>query len=174
MIILSEFLPNPPGADRGGEWIELHNTGAAAVSLSGWSVRAGNGQARLSGSIAPGGYNVFNASALGLTLKNTDGSVTLTGPGGEESVLSFIGAAPDGQSVQRASGDIGVFGSPTPGQAALVADTNTTQEPGIFFHALSGWSVAGFAIVVGILAAGAWLYGIKKNESIAQHFFGGN
>jgi hypothetical protein len=37
-VVINEFEPNPAGSDGGLEWIELYNTGAAPVDLSGWSI----------------------------------------------------------------------------------------------------------------------------------------
>src|SRR3989338_6477825 len=36
MVQISEWLPNPAGADAEGEWIELWNSGQESVPLQGW------------------------------------------------------------------------------------------------------------------------------------------
>jgi len=39
ILKLNEFMPNPEGGDEGLEWVELVNTGSAAVRLDGWLIR---------------------------------------------------------------------------------------------------------------------------------------
>ncbi len=58
-LVLSEVLYDVSGADNGFEWVELFNSGEAAVDLSGFSLGAGGTSytttvAQLSGIIAPG------------------------------------------------------------------------------------------------------------------------
>lgn len=71
-VIISEIMYNPAGSDTGTgfnkEWIELYNTGAAAVDLTGWAV--GDSQDNnwaspfpLGTSIAPGGVLVVTGDA---------------------------------------------------------------------------------------------------------------
>ena len=43
MVLISEFLPNPPGKDADGEWIELL-TRNQAVDLSGWVLKDASGK----------------------------------------------------------------------------------------------------------------------------------
>jgi hypothetical protein len=60
---VNEFVPRPRG--NAGEWIELVNTGAAAVAADGWSVADATGRRRrIEGgvSIPPGGFLVLAAS----------------------------------------------------------------------------------------------------------------
>lgn len=37
-VIINEAMPNPTGGDNGQEWVELVNTGAASISLDGWTL----------------------------------------------------------------------------------------------------------------------------------------
>jgi hypothetical protein len=37
-VVLNEFMPNPDDGAH-GEWVELYNSGPAAVDLAGWVVR---------------------------------------------------------------------------------------------------------------------------------------
>ncbi|MFP4196712.1 MAG: lamin tail domain-containing protein [Methanomassiliicoccales archaeon] len=61
-VVINEFEQNPPGPDRGNEWIELYNPTDQVVDLSGWSVKTSHGiQAleRLDVSIMPGSRLVY-------------------------------------------------------------------------------------------------------------------
>jgi hypothetical protein len=40
-IVINEIMPDPPSDHQNGEFIELHNRGAGAVSLTGWKLRGG-------------------------------------------------------------------------------------------------------------------------------------
>ena len=43
-LVITEFLSDPDGADTDGEWFELHNRGADAVDLNGWTIRSNSSQ----------------------------------------------------------------------------------------------------------------------------------
>lgn len=38
-IKINEFVPNPPGADDGNEWVELYNAGDSTTDLTGWQIQ---------------------------------------------------------------------------------------------------------------------------------------
>jgi hypothetical protein len=75
-VVINELMPNPPGADEGGEWLELRNNGAAGVTLDGWTLEidtaAFDGSAAYTfpaGTVlAAGGYVVVGAGGLAVTL----------------------------------------------------------------------------------------------------------
>ncbi len=86
-IRINELFPNPTAKGEGNEWIELYNTGSATVSLSGWKLRSGSGKFIWSDSLATAlreipanGFVVIPRSLSKLTLRNTDGIVTLSAP----------------------------------------------------------------------------------------------
>lgn len=64
-VVINEFLPDPDGVDGGQEWVELYNSGAATVDLSGWTLRAGTSSLSdkytlpAGTSLAPGGFLVI-------------------------------------------------------------------------------------------------------------------
>ncbi len=119
MVVIGEWLPNPAGSDAAGEWIELVNTGGAAVPLSGWMLKTGNGkQYRIGDSvIAPYGYLVFPRAATKLTLRNTGEELFLYDNSGTLVDKSrFLGSAPEDRSVSR-FGETFSFAIPTPGGA---------------------------------------------------------
>jgi hypothetical protein len=184
MLYLNEWFPNPVGNDVAGEFIELYNSGAAAASLSGYSL--GDGAKKkfsLSGySISPGGYLVLRHAQDKLSLKNTSGTVSLYGLDGRVvDSASFVGAAPEGKSFSRldygtTSVEHFAFVYPTPGTANKTIDTTVRANNYPIGVALSpGLSFVGFTV----LALGVasffllfFIYAVKKNRNISNFFFG--
>ena len=110
MVSISETLPNPPGSDAQGEWVELSNDGSGAVDLSGWYLTTGGtARTRLDGWIVgPGGRVVISRKEAKFVLRNTDGAVFLhERSGAVVSSLEFFGTAPEGKSVVPARGAAG-------------------------------------------------------------------
>lgn len=72
-------MPNPPGSDKGAEWVELGNPGTVSVALEGYRLLDGNGRAMaLGGSVAPGGSWRANLPADGgPVLANKGGTLRL-------------------------------------------------------------------------------------------------
>jgi hypothetical protein len=103
-IVINEIMQNPQVvSDAAGEFIELHNTGAAAVDLNGWELRdAGTDRHTINNGgplwLAPGGYLVLGRNAdpsanggvpvtysySGFTLGNAADEVILLDPAGRE------------------------------------------------------------------------------------------
>lgn len=74
-LVINEFLPDPPGADEGQEWIELYNPGSQAVNLAGWTIDAstssfGGGNPLPDVDVPAGGYLVLGH--LGLELADVE------------------------------------------------------------------------------------------------------
>lgn len=53
-VVINELIPDPPGADAGQEWVELHRPSGAPVDLSGWVVAAGTSAFSTRGTIPAG------------------------------------------------------------------------------------------------------------------------
>ncbi len=102
-IVISEIQKDPTAvSDSQGEWIELHNTSAAAIDIEGWTLAdLGSDQTQLDNAgagivVPPGGYLVLGReadSALnggvpvdatygGFTLSNGEDEVVLIDPAG--------------------------------------------------------------------------------------------
>jgi beta-lactamase superfamily II metal-dependent hydrolase len=66
-IVINEVMADPNAvADTYGEWLEVHNTGAAAVNLQGWTLASGNDTPQTissSVSVPAGGYVVLARNA---------------------------------------------------------------------------------------------------------------
>jgi len=118
-ISVSEFLPNPIGAD-GGEWIELRNDGDSAVALSGWIVDDAEGGSQpftltSADVVPPRGFLLLLKTRTGLALNNDADSVRLFGPDGQTiEAVSYKNAA-EGRSFEKYSGGWRWTETPTPG-----------------------------------------------------------
>lgn len=186
MLYINEWLPNPVGNDAAGEFIELYNSGAAAVKLDGYALGDGAKKTFSLGgyAVSPGGYLVLKHAQDKLTLKNTDGEVLLYGPGGQViDSASFAGAAPEGQSFSRVDQSAApiahfAFEYPTPGAANKMIDTAVSvaqypagvplahgTAPGSFLILMFG--TATFFLLF-------FIYVIRRNKNISDLLFGGD
>lgn len=85
-LIINEYESNPPGTDRGNEWVEILNNTDSSIDLAGYSLeldsRKRSGSEMLSGELKPGEILVIEPS---FTLVNTAGdSLVLKDSSGEE------------------------------------------------------------------------------------------
>ena len=183
MIFISEWLPNPVGPDAAGEFVELYNNGASAVGMHGWFLKNEGGKkfSFMSGSIPARGYLLLKRSVSRLSLRNTDGGLSLYNSAGQlVDHAEFQGSAPEGQSFSRVDYGIGpeqhfAFVAPTPGatnksvSSAIVAHNYPTGTPLNAQFTSSGF----FAIMMGTaaLVAGLIIYVIKTHEDLSQLFF---
>jgi hypothetical protein len=184
MIYINEWFPNPVGDDAAGEFVELYNSGATAANLNGYTL--GDGAKKkfsFTGySISPGGYLVLKHAQDKLTLKNTDGAVSLYGPSGQVvDAASFVGAAPEGKSYSRVDYSAApiahfVFEYPTPGAAneKMDATVATSSYPlGVPLSLqLSPAGFMGLMVSVASFFLLFFIYVIQKNRNISKFFFG--
>lgn len=184
MIYINEWFPNPVGNDATGEFVELYNSGAAPAKLDGYML--GDGAKKrfsLSGySIPPGGYLVLKHAQDKLTLKNTDGAVSLYDSGGQVmDTASFVGAAPEGKSYSRVNYSAApiahfVFEYPTPGAANEKMDTTVLANDyplGIpLSPQLSPVGFTGLMIGVASFFLLFFIYVIQKNRNASNFLFG--
>lgn len=82
-VIITEVLPNPMGADAGGEFIEVYNAATQVVDISGFMVWVGNTPVKgmslpVMDPLQPGEYRAIFNSVVPFTLVNTSGKVRLT------------------------------------------------------------------------------------------------
>ena len=78
-IIINSALIDPPGSDKGNEWVSLHNRSLNPVTMSNWSLIDGqNRSASVSGRIAPGESLILKGRNLGkVKLPNSGGNLML-------------------------------------------------------------------------------------------------
>ena len=138
-----------------GDWVELHNDGAASVSVSGWGLSDKENNLfryRLSGSVPAGGYlrvkEPFGISKNGETLYLTKAGAVAP----DETVV--VPALPNGVSWGRVAsgGETGVwryFGKPTPGaENAGEGYAETEETPPVGFSAVRGFCRAPFELAL--------------------------
>lgn len=184
MVYINEWFPNPVGNDTAGEFIELYNSGPASAKLDGYTLGDGaKKKFKLDGySISPGGYLFLKHAQDKLTLKNTDGVVSLYGPNGQTvDGANFIGAAPEGKSYSRVDYSAApithfVFTFPTPGAKNKTIDTTVKViDYPLGVPLSSQLSLAGFAgLMMGVASFFLlfFIYAIQKNRNLSKFFFG--
>lgn len=129
-VHINEFLPDPDGDDARFEFIELYNSSATDVDISGWKLENASGkvfQIPSSISILGGGYVVFYSSETGSMLANTgDRLLRLTDPIGVVHEEANYSGSTQGYSYNRTP--TGVYEknkTPTPNAANIIAPTPT-------------------------------------------------
>lgn len=190
MIFISEWLPNPNGADTKTEFIELFNSGNTSVSLNGWSLKAtGKKVFSLGGrTIAAHGYLVLSRTETKLSLKNTGETISLYDANGRlADQSSYLGAAPSGESFSRVNypSDLAVnaaspqsfaWGTPTPGAANKVNLHNGISANDYPFGVALNAAPSGaqfFLMLLGVAAflAALVVYFLKSDENLSKLFF---
>jgi hypothetical protein len=186
MLYINEWFPNPVGADASSEFIELYNSGAAALTLNGYALGTGaKKKFALSGhTISPDGYLVLKKAQTKLALKNTDGALFLYGPNGQMvDQASFEGSAPEGESFSRISYVVSpaqqfVFTDPTPGARNKTVSTmvSSVQYPIGVSLAPQPAPLSPLLIAIGIALTTIFIlaYIFAKNENLSHRLFGGN
>ena len=119
---ISEFLPNPIGADSqtgmDGEWVEITNVGNQSVDLTGWELRSGSGFALPPATLSPGAFMVYPLGGESITLTNSQGTLNLNDPEGNSAHTVVWDHSAYGMSMVAGTtpGDMWVVGAwPTPG-----------------------------------------------------------
>lgn len=184
MVFINEWFPNPVGVDTAGEFVELYNNGSAAVGMHGWVLKNEGGKKfSFPGVSVPAyGYLLLKRSVTKLSLRNTDGGLSLYNSAGALTDHGeFQGSAPEGQSFSRVDRGTGpeqhfAFVDPTPGAANKTVSSAIAANNYPAGAALNPQftSSAFFAIMMGTaaLVAGLIIYVIKKHEDLSQLFFG--
>jgi hypothetical protein len=145
-VRINEFVSDPDGADEGLEWLELHNAGAEAVSVAGWSLSFGTSdfdshQVTLGGGIEipAGGFLLIGGEAVeavdvlaAFSIGNgteTDG-IRLFDCAGEVVDTVLYGDAPNADQLPDDAGDVvDPYGDPGSAEAlARVADGVDTDS----------------------------------------------
>ena len=188
MVFINEWLPDPPGIDTKGEFIELFNDGHVPVALRGWSLRTSGKKAFSFGEedIPGNGYLVLKRTATKLALKNSAEELSLFDASGKlVDHSSFLGQAQPGKSLSRINdatdtSEHFTWSDPTPGAINKISEnteiaSNNYPANLILNHpSLGGAEICGIAFGVAIALAGIILFSIKEHEHISELFFGGD
>ncbi|MDP3963440.1 MAG: lamin tail domain-containing protein [bacterium] len=133
-IYISEFYPNTSGSDTDEEFIELSNSEAYAVDLSGWTIDDIDGGSPPyhvpdGAIIAAGGYSVFTRTVNGLALNNDTDIVRLITPGGQLYASVAYQDPPKGSSSNRTTNGAYVWSqTPTPGKVNILSVQKTLSS----------------------------------------------
>ncbi|MDY6965683.1 MAG: lamin tail domain-containing protein [Halobacteriota archaeon] len=132
-VVINEFV-----SKNATEWVELYNNGSYAVDLAGWTLEdEGSHSKSLSGTIASGGYMVFNYSSGWLNnngdiiyLNSSTENVDRVGYGSSgdapaPDVENSAGRYPDGVDTGNDADDFREFEEPTPGEENIITSMPT-------------------------------------------------
>ncbi|PIR88580.1 MAG: hypothetical protein COU09_01185 [Candidatus Harrisonbacteria bacterium CG10_big_fil_rev_8_21_14_0_10_44_23] len=100
---LLEFLPNPAGNDKEGEYFSIINNANQNQSLAGWRVQDASGKAFwLWGSMDSGEVRQFTYQQTKITLNNQNETLTLFNQSSEAvDELSFTGTVSEGRVIKK-------------------------------------------------------------------------
>lgn len=124
-VVISEFLPDPPGGDE-GEWIEIANVGIPAVSLRGWQLSDGETSYIFDDrTLGPDQFIVVSRSATNIALDNGGDSLVLSDASGKEMSRAAYDDAEEGVSLARVEdGSYAPTTALTPGSGNQVVAPN--------------------------------------------------
>ncbi len=102
-MIIKEFLPNPVGPDKDGEYVKIFNDSDKAVNLAGWKISDASGKVfNLSGTIKSKTELVFFYSQTKISLNNSGETVFLKDSSGKLiDQLGYSGMAEEGKIIIR-------------------------------------------------------------------------
>ncbi|PIT90956.1 hypothetical protein COU17_03320 [Candidatus Kaiserbacteria bacterium CG10_big_fil_rev_8_21_14_0_10_49_17] len=153
-ILFSEIMYDLEGSDAGREWVEIVNTGATSVSLSGWRFFEADTNHKLTivqgdETLASGDYAVLADDATAFLAENAeysgtlfDSSFSLKNTGEylairdselvDQDSLTYNsdwGAGGDGNTLSRSASNSWEAGAPTPGSGVVSIDSGDPQSP---------------------------------------------
>jgi len=102
-MLIQEFLPNPVGSDKEGEYVLIVNDGNNPVSLAGWRIEDAAGKTyQLSGVISAGESTKLSYTQTKLFLNNNGEQMLLYNADGVlVDTLEYSGVAEEGQIITR-------------------------------------------------------------------------
>ena len=102
-MIIKEFLPNPAGNDKEGEYLKIFNDGETVVFLNGWVIKDAAGKTfKLSGSLEAGQELLLPSSQTKISLNNNGENIVLYDVAGKlVDELAYTGQAKEGQIINK-------------------------------------------------------------------------
>ncbi len=100
-MLIKEFLPNPVGPDKDGEYIKIFNDSDKSVNLAGWKITDASGKSfSLSGIVKPKEELSLFSSTTKISLNNNGEDISLFDQNGVLiDKLSYVGTAEEGKLV---------------------------------------------------------------------------
>jgi len=155
---LKEFLPNPVGSDKEGEYIKLFNDGSAGVLLDGWKLKDASGKIfNLNGNLATGSELTLSYSQTKISLNNNSEQIFLYDDTGKLiDELSYSGQASEGQIINREKRQVASennFGSEVPSSGTFNDNNNLIHDSlfasqVIFINFLTAAILAGLGLYI--------------------------
>ena len=134
-LIITEFVPNPDGADT-NEWVEIKNATTTPIDLTGWSLDdadKGSKPYRFPDGVtlAAGEYHVFPRGETKLSLGNSNDAVRLLAPDGHvwQSITYDTAKSGYSYSFDEIVGEWSWTKALTPGAVMLSAQAADNQQP---------------------------------------------
>lgn len=102
-MIIKEFLPNPVGPDKDGEYIKIFNDGDKAVNLAGWKISdASNKSFNLTGTLGSKQELVLLSAQTKISLNNNGETISLADSKGVlADKLGYTGVAEEGKVILK-------------------------------------------------------------------------
>lgn len=122
---ISELFPNPPGTDRGKEWIELCAT-ESGTSLGDYALAIGTRRIMLSGVLDAGTCRIARTGST--ALRNTAPETSLLYIGAEAQRVASAGVAPE-NAAWHVVGASGFWATSTPGLPSEAAPALPEPPP---------------------------------------------
>ena len=124
-VIINEILPAPEGADEINEWVEIYNTNAVLVDVSGWKLQdiGGTGTTYIfpqNTSIAAKGYIVLTRPDTKIILNNDEDGLELLQPDGKMVNSVSFTKAPANQSYNKTNNGWKWSATATPNKANTI------------------------------------------------------
>ncbi|MFC1700825.1 lamin tail domain-containing protein [Patescibacteria group bacterium] len=133
-VIISEFMPDPDGADEQNEWIEIYNQSSEVSNLSGWQIDDKEKGSKpfifpQNSLIAPKQFLILKRPITKLSLNNDEDEVRLIYPNGEiASQIKYSGGNKKDRSVAFDGIDYFWTSIPTPGAANIISNQEIKLE----------------------------------------------
>lgn len=129
-VVISELLPAPEGADEENEWIEIYNTNAFEVDLSGWKIQDAQGTKGMyafseGSKIQSKKYLVVKRPQTKITLNNDIDEIKLIQPNGNVASSVNYEAAYTNQSYNATATGWQWSTTLTPGSSAIITTPAT-------------------------------------------------
>lgn len=174
-VVINEFQANSSDLD----WIELYNAGSTPVDLTGYFLTDSPDQPTRyripSGTLAAGGYRVFDQDELGFALSAGGEAIFLVGPDGAQWIDGYDfgnqpltdvseGRYPDGGSAWRK------MTSPTPGAANVFTPVPGIVISEIMYHPATGSPGPEYIELTNTGAAPADLTGWRLRDAVSYDF----